>query len=224
MEQPQQQRDTVQTIFGDAAARAGWTPATQIDVLLQFVERLNVPDGLDNYLQKRLEVEEGYGSHSIVRNVIEIGKGFDEIDHQTIKDFEGETPEDSMAAAVGFMDEEFDRLPQTSPGQRPLWATGEECYAWLSLEDDSEPEVETVSLLGKDYMDLLDKVVEIAEGTGNCRLELSVHERMPKPGRNDKCFCGSGRKYKKCCLGVRQPSRTRKLPRKSYLGDEDPQK
>lgn len=23
---------------------------------------------------------------------------------------------------------------------------------------------------------------------------------MPKPGRNDKCHCGSGKKYKKCCL------------------------
>jgi hypothetical protein len=22
----------------------------------------------------------------------------------------------------------------------------------------------------------------------------------PKPGRNDPCFCGSGKKYKKCCL------------------------
>jgi hypothetical protein len=24
---------------------------------------------------------------------------------------------------------------------------------------------------------------------------------MPKPGRNDPCPCGSGRKYKRCCLG-----------------------
>lgn len=26
-----------------------------------------------------------------------------------------------------------------------------------------------------------------------------VHE-TPKPGRNDPCSCGSGKKYKKCCL------------------------
>ena len=25
---------------------------------------------------------------------------------------------------------------------------------------------------------------------------------MPKPGRNDPCFCGSGRKYKQCCIGL----------------------
>ena len=28
-------------------------------------------------------------------------------------------------------------------------------------------------------------------------------ERRPqKPGRNDPCWCGSGRKYKKCCGAV----------------------
>jgi uncharacterized protein YecA (UPF0149 family) len=25
--------------------------------------------------------------------------------------------------------------------------------------------------------------------------------RPPKPGRNDPCWCGSGKKYKKCHLG-----------------------
>ena len=25
--------------------------------------------------------------------------------------------------------------------------------------------------------------------------------KQPKPGRNDPCPCGSGKKYKKCCLG-----------------------
>jgi uncharacterized protein YecA (UPF0149 family) len=25
---------------------------------------------------------------------------------------------------------------------------------------------------------------------------------VPKAGRNDPCPCGSGRKYKKCCLNV----------------------
>ena len=30
---------------------------------------------------------------------------------------------------------------------------------------------------------------------------------MSKPGRNDKCTCGSGRKFKKCCES-KTPSRT----------------
>jgi uncharacterized protein YchJ len=27
---------------------------------------------------------------------------------------------------------------------------------------------------------------------------LPYRRETPKPGRNDPCFCGSGRKYKKC--------------------------
>ncbi len=30
------------------------------------------------------------------------------------------------------------------------------------------------------------------------------HREAPKPGRNDPCPCGSGKKYKKCCLAVEQ--------------------
>lgn len=29
--------------------------------------------------------------------------------------------------------------------------------------------------------------------------------RLPEPGRNDPCFCGSGRKYKHCCAQLRMP-------------------
>ena len=28
----------------------------------------------------------------------------------------------------------------------------------------------------------------------------TIRNNEPKPGRNDPCFCGSGKKYKKCCL------------------------
>ena len=30
--------------------------------------------------------------------------------------------------------------------------------------------------------------------------EITVHHTGPKVGRNDPCPCGSGKKYKKCCL------------------------
>ncbi len=29
---------------------------------------------------------------------------------------------------------------------------------------------------------------------------MPVQYEQPKVGRNDACFCGSGKKYKKCCL------------------------
>ena len=31
---------------------------------------------------------------------------------------------------------------------------------------------------------------------------LPQRQHAPKMGRNDPCLCGSGKKYKKCCLGV----------------------
>ena len=31
--------------------------------------------------------------------------------------------------------------------------------------------------------------------------ELTIRRTEPKIGRNEKCPCGSGRKYKKCCIG-----------------------
>ncbi|MEW6094070.1 MAG: SEC-C metal-binding domain-containing protein [Chloroflexota bacterium] len=31
-------------------------------------------------------------------------------------------------------------------------------------------------------------------------ISTSVRPRKKKAGRNDPCPCGSGRKYKKCCL------------------------
>ena len=34
---------------------------------------------------------------------------------------------------------------------------------------------------------------------------------MAKPGRNDKCSCGSGRKYKKCCESRTESTRSRFL-------------
>jgi uncharacterized protein len=38
-------------------------------------------------------------------------------------------------------------------------------------------------------------------GTGQHRERPSKPEPFPDAGRNDPCPCGSGRKYKKCCLG-----------------------
>jgi preprotein translocase subunit SecA len=38
----------------------------------------------------------------------------------------------------------------------------------------------------------------------NCSHHHSYHQPFerdfPKLGRNEACFCGSGKKYKKCCL------------------------
>lgn len=41
--------------------------------------------------------------------------------------------------------------------------------------------------------------------TGDELKNLTVRYETPRPGRNDPCPCGSGKKYKKCCGLVAQP-------------------
>jgi preprotein translocase subunit SecA len=45
--------------------------------------------------------------------------------------------------------------------------------------------------------DLLDEEEQILANTP----PVDPIETDPKPGRNDPCTCGSGKKYKKCCEG-----------------------
>jgi uncharacterized protein YecA (UPF0149 family) len=55
---------------------------------------------------------------------------------------------------------------------------------------------------------LLAKVTELADRHGDpeglLRPVSLPRNRGPKVGRNDLCPCGSGRKYKRCCLGKLQ--------------------
>ena len=41
-----------------------------------------------------------------------------------------------------------------------------------------------------------------------------------KPGRNDLCPCGSGKKYKQCCLLQDSPPETASAPRKLHIGGQ----
>jgi hypothetical protein len=41
-------------------------------------------------------------------------------------------------------------------------------------------------------------------------MPLSQDTAMKSPGRNELCPCGSGRKYKQCCLGNAEPAMTEK--------------
>lgn len=43
---------------------------------------------------------------------------------------------------------------------------------------------------------------------------------MPKVGRNDLCPCGSGKKYKRCCLLRQQTSRAVQKPPPSRYNDD----
>jgi preprotein translocase subunit SecA len=69
---------------------------------------------------------------------------------------------------------------------------------WSDPDAADEEDDWTGDAAGSDAWDALD-VVEPPPGvTGTIRRDA------PKVGRNDPCPCGSGKKYKKCCLEAAQ--------------------
>jgi hypothetical protein len=74
---------------------------------------------------------------------------------------------------------------------------GRQTYQWL-IEQGSEQ-------IGSAKALLLAKIPELADRYGDPEGLLQPvslpHRHGPKVGRNDPCPCGSGRKYKRCCLG-----------------------
>jgi hypothetical protein len=45
-------------VFGNIAAQEGWTLATQVQVLLGYIENQDSPDAFQNYLQEQCADEE----------------------------------------------------------------------------------------------------------------------------------------------------------------------
>lgn len=50
---------------------------------------------------------------------------------------------------------------------------------------------------GRPEADLTGKKIVVMH---NSKLHGTVRKDFIEPGRNERCFCGSGKKYKKCCL------------------------
>lgn len=49
-------------------------------------------------------------------------------------------------------------------------------------------------------MDKSPTLIEFIAAGGQIPSVDTIKRDMPKTGRNELCFCGSGNKYKKCCL------------------------
>lgn len=45
-------------IFSNASEKAGWTPDTQVQVLLDYIRTQNSDSAFEDYLQQRLEEEQ----------------------------------------------------------------------------------------------------------------------------------------------------------------------
>ena len=44
------------------------------------------------------------------------------------------------------------------------------------------------------------KSLEVSDLNWGKEIQSPARKTLPSVGRNDPCICGSGKKYKKCCL------------------------
>ena len=70
--------------------------------------------------------------------------------------------------------------------------------ATLSVLDDAAPPSISVQRLNA-FADAVWAVYDLRELWRNFGPRVATVHADAKPGRNDPCFCGSGKKYKKCC-------------------------
>lgn len=90
----------------------------------------------------------------------------------------------------------YDDLPDDDPDAMAFRVLDALAFAADEPGGSSLPE-ELTRELGADAHELLAACVIDLH---HARLRTEQMARQPKVGRNDPCPCGSGRKYKKCCL------------------------
>ena len=75
---------------------------------------------------------------------------------------------------------------------------------WIDLDYDDAGNL--LSVKGKQYgftdipSDEIPRLKELSVEHAKSRIESFQHQNHRKVGRNDPCPCGSGKKYKKCCI------------------------
>lgn len=74
-------------------------------------------------------------------------------------------------------------------------------------------------------MDKPQTLVELVAAGGKLPTIETIRRDIPKLGRNKKCFCGSGVKYKKCCLllerAISQLEREQDIEEEMEVEDEE---
>lgn len=76
--------------------------------------------------------------------------------------------------------------------------------AWSATSDEVDPDYFCESYL-QVYRYADNRMQNVARRVRARWLQQYLAEGNHEPGRNDKCFCGSGNKYKKCCGLLRGP-------------------
>jgi uncharacterized protein len=92
------------------------------------------------------------------------------------------------ASALGFV--EALTHADTDAATQPAFADG---------DDDGDSAATVSATRMKAFSDALWSVYSMREMWRKLGPRVSAAQSRPRPGRNDPCSCGSGRKYKKCC-------------------------
>ncbi len=91
----------------------------------------------------------------------------------------------------------FARDPWDAYDPDNVFATGDTEEDDEELDELTEDDIEKLDRAPDDEFEAAD--IEYAN-SGNAPLVISPPRTTPKVGRNDPCPCGSGKKYKRCCL------------------------
>jgi len=106
--------------------------------------------------------------------------------------------QEALLAACTLMEVDFPEMDEWRP-EVERWAEEHDKSLAEVLDDLSGEEDEYDSTDFDDYYDDQPLEAPEAEGAGEHIVEPLSREE-PKVGRNDPCPCGSGKKFKKCCL------------------------
>ena len=103
---------------------------------------------------------------------------------------------------------DLSRLDDFRMSHRPIDAV-EECSVWGCFDEEPEesllPFEEPFEEPFVDFLLLTPRFATPAEPGPAIATGEQPYHAPPKPGRNDPCPCGSGRKYKKCCALLQSP-------------------
>ena len=136
-----------------------------------------------------------------------LNRGLEEISRQTRED--GKNHDLTLAFDEGDtgLTVHCGTLPNAEVAEKLLWHCKLRKYAgragsWFGLavrSEDGLPKfgINLRSLWSQD--DLMDEATK-GMGVGHKRLPTGLMFKPPRIGRNELCRCGSGKKYKKCCL------------------------
>ncbi|MCA9538753.1 MAG: SEC-C domain-containing protein [Myxococcales bacterium] len=108
----------------------------------------------------------------------------------------------SVKVPTSFVDGLLATLPRHWLGSRVGIGSMAVYAAWGAMLEPAALYLPAAYLSAMDASLDLDRVREaLADAVRWEGRDLPITRDAPKVGRNDACPCGSGRKYKRCCLG-----------------------